>query len=164
MVNNWGFEVSGSMKRYIWTKLLLDRSVDISHHDDPLLSTMHGSGGFLRLPPDKTAQDVVRDFLSQVYQHTIRTIERELSPEVLQTLPMQCWITVPAIWSDGAQHATREAAIQAGFGSRQSDSVSMITEPEAAALWALKPHLSPSAVDPLHIGEHILVCDCGGGK
>lgn len=58
---------------------------------------------------------------------------------------------MPAIWSDRAQQETREAALRAGFGKRQFDSVSMISEPEAAALYALKPYLGSAALDPLKV-------------
>lgn len=70
---------------------------------------------------------------------------------------------MPAIWSDRARQDTRDAALRAGFGSRDLDSVIMISEPEAAALCALKAHLGDQADDPLKKGEHVLICDCGGG-
>lgn len=165
--NHWGYEVTRNMRQYVWTKLLLDSSVELSAYDDPLLQQMYGSDGFLKLPPGKRAQDVVQDFLSGVYSHTIASIERALSPEVFATLPMECWITVPAIWSDGAQYATYQAALGAGFGSRASDSVKIIPEPEAAALWALREHLGLSALDPIRVrqdsrsnlGFYVLICE-----
>lgn len=149
--DSWGYEVTRSLRSYAWTKLLLDNSVELAEHDDPLLREMYGSEGFMKLPPHKTAQDVVRDFLSEVYKHAVVTLERELSPEIFKTLPMECWITMPAIWSDRAQRLTRDAAFGAGFGSRPGDTVNMIPEPEAAALWALKPYLTRSSIDPVKV-------------
>lgn len=151
--NNWGYEVTRNHKQYAWTKLLLDKNVDLGAHDDPSLRQMYGEEGFLGVPTDMTAKDVVRDYLAELYKHTVSVLIRELSKEVFDSLPMECWITMPAIWSDGAQSATRDAAVQAGFGSRPNDSVSMITEPEAAALWALKPYLTETALDPLKVRE-----------
>lgn len=149
--NYWGYEVERIHKQYAWTKLLLDKNVNLGQHDDPLLRQMYGEEGFLGLPEDKTAKEVVRDYLAELYKHTVSVLIRELTSAVFDSLPMECWITMPAIWSDGAQSATREAALQAGFGSRPNDSVSMITEPEAAALWALRPYLSETALDPLKV-------------
>lgn len=149
--NYWGYEVTRSHKQYSWTKLLLDKNVDLGVHDDPALRQMYGEDGFLGVPTGMTAKDVVRDYLAELYQHTVLMLIRDLSQEVFDSLPMECWVTMPAIWSDGAQSATRDAAFQAGFGSRPNDSISMITEPEAAALWALKPFLTASALDPLKV-------------
>ncbi|EHY53392.1 hypothetical protein HRR83_003599 [Exophiala dermatitidis] len=160
--NYWGYEVNRNHRQYVWTKLLLDSDIDLAKHDDPLLKQMYGAG-FLELPPNKSAKDVVHDFLRELYLFTVATLEKELSPTVFNAMPMDCWITMPAIWSDRAQAATRAAALGAGFGSRKDDQVHMITEPEAAALYALKPYLGSNAIDPLRSGEHILVCDCGGG-
>lgn len=149
--NYWGYEVGRNHKSYAWTKLLLDKGVKLGDHDDPLLRQMYGGEGFLGLPPGMTATEVVRDYLAELYKHAVACVVRELSQQVFDSLPMECWITMPAIWSDGAQSATREAALKAGFGSRPNDTVSMITEPEAAALWALKPFLGEKALDPLKV-------------
>ncbi|KAF3480439.1 heat shock 70 kDa protein 12A [Arthroderma uncinatum] len=76
---------------------------------------------------------------------------------------MEFWFTMPAIWSDKAQHATREAAKRAGFGSRPGDEIYMISEPEAAAIAALKDHTSNEALSIVKPGNGVLICDCGGG-
>lgn len=91
--NHWGFEVTRGHKQYAWTKLLLDKSVDLTEHDDPLLRKMYGAEGFLGLPAGKTAKEVVQDYLAEVYKHTMSVLERELSAEVLATLPMECWVS-----------------------------------------------------------------------
>ncbi|KAL2404054.1 hypothetical protein ABEF95_005446 [Exophiala dermatitidis] len=146
--NHWGFEGSRTHKQYVWTKLLVDSGNDLAKHDDPLLEQMYGPG-FLRLPPNKSAKDVVQEFLSELYLFTVSTLEKELSLGVFNAMPMECWITMPAIWSDRAQAATRAAAFGAGFGSKDQDKIHIITEPEAAALYALEPHLGSKAIDPL---------------
>ncbi|KAK5442624.1 hypothetical protein LTS15_011048 [Exophiala xenobiotica] len=160
--NHWGFEVTRTHKQYSWTKLLLDCEIDLTQHDDPLLAAMYGSG-FLRLPEGKSARAVVKDYLQELYQFLVQSIEKDIGREVLNTMPMECWITIPAIWSDRAQADTRAAALEAGFGSRKSDKVNVIPEPEAGALYALKPYLGERAVNPIKAGEHFLICDCGGG-
>ncbi|KAK7535588.1 hypothetical protein IWX49DRAFT_602368 [Phyllosticta citricarpa] len=160
--DTWGFAVTASMESYSWTKLLLDRSATLTDFDDPGLRNLMGTG-MLRLPAEKSAKDVCQDYLTCLYHYTAETLSKKYSPEIYNITPVECWITVPAIWSDAAKDATRAAAVTAGFGSRPSDSVNIITEPEAAALAALKPLLSPQSIDPVHPGETILVCDCGGG-
>lgn len=148
--NHWGFETSRGLKQYAWTKLLLDKNADLTEFDDPLLREMYGNG-FMTLPDGKTAKDVATDYLRELYKHTMQILEGQITPEILRTMPMECWITTPAIWSHGAQSATLEAAKAAGFGSRPNDTVNTISEPEAAALTALKPHLGPKSLDPVQV-------------
>jgi molecular chaperone DnaK (HSP70) len=59
--------------------------------------------------------------------------------------PMECWITLPAIWSDEAKDATLQAAKRAGFGNRPGDDVFTIAEPEAAAIATLKKYSGSSS-------------------
>ncbi|KAK7539977.1 hsp70-like protein [Phyllosticta citribraziliensis] len=162
MTDSWGFTVAASMESYSWTKLLLDRTSTLTDFDDPSLRNLMGFG-MMRLPVDKSAKEVCEDFLTGLHHYTAMILAKKYSPEIYDITPVECWITVPAIWSDAAKNATRSAAMMAGFGSRPNDAVNIITEPEAAALAALKPHVDPRSIDPVHPGENILVCDCGGG-
>ncbi len=66
-----------------------------------------------------------------------------------ENTPMDCWITLPAIWSDEAKDATLKAAKRAGFGNRPYDEVFTIAEPEAAAIATLKRY-SGSGSDVLN--------------
>lgn len=150
--NHWGFEVAHGLRQYVWTKLLLDRDVDLTEFDDPHLREMYGDG-FLKLPQGKTAQDVAEDYLRELYLFTMQKLEQEFGAEVVRTMAMECWITYPAIWSVKAVEATRVAANRAGFASRPSDTLNMITEPEAAALVAMKPHLGLTAIDPIKASD-----------
>lgn len=68
------------------------------------------------------------------------------------------WIlTVPAVWSDTAKDATLQAAQMAGFG--RSSKLTLVTEPEAAAIYAFKVLEDFT----LRVGDHHIICDCGGG-
>ena len=58
---------------------------------------------------------------------------------------------MPATWLDEAQDATREAAIGAGFANRPMDSINIISEPEAAAICALKRLIIPGAQDGVKV-------------
>lgn len=148
--NQWGFEIGPGVKQYVWTKLLLDSHTRLEQHDDPLLKEMYGSG-FLTLPPNKTAKDVAKDFMTELYKHCTQKLIEDFGKEAFDTMPMECWVTVPAIWSHVAENDTREAAKAAGFGSRSFDSVNIIKEPEAAALSALERHVGSKAVTPVKV-------------
>jgi len=54
----------------------------------------------------KSTVDIVSDYIGAVYEHALSKIrERELS-SIVNSLPKQFVITVPAIWSDMAKNAT----------------------------------------------------------
>lgn len=133
------------MIAYSWTKLLLDQGARITKYDDSALETASKTG-ILQLPEGKTAVDVVADYLSEVYEHIMNTIAKQITEEALKITPIEFWFTVPAIWSDQAQSATMAAAKRAGFGAslfkRRNDKIFLISEPEAAAITALKKYTS----------------------
>ncbi len=54
--------------------------------------------------------------------------------------PVECWVTLPAIWSEEAKNATLQAAISAGFARRPGDKIFTIAEPEAAAIATLRKY------------------------
>ena len=62
---------------------------------------------------------------------------------------------MPAVWSDLAQAKTRACAEGAGMGK----GLQIISEPEAAAIYALH------AMDPhsIQVGDTFVLCDAGGG-
>jgi hypothetical protein len=178
----WGYEVVPGMTSYSWTKLLLDRNAPPSESDDPELKNVIHSG-MLKVPRGKKPVDVVSDYLGCVYRMFWSVLVEKLGgSDILDVTPMEFWLTVPAIWSDEAKFATRDAAKRAGFGARPGDQINLISEPEAAAHLALKSSLS--AIDDLvkvcgfvpttgtsatrltsfpQKNTGVLVCDCGGG-
>ena len=105
----------------------------------------------MRLPANKSARDVYRDYLSGLYKYTVERIEKHIGSDVFEASPVECWIIVPTTWLLKAQLATKEAAREAGFGSRPRDSIYTIPEPEAAALAALKPYTRPGALDAIQV-------------
>lgn len=138
--DSWGYEIPSGAKRHCWTKLLLDRNARATDFDDPALTDM---SEWAELPgvQDKIPEDVVTDYLSHLYQHCMNCLEKRMTKDILRVTPIDFWFTMPALWSDEAQYATKAAAERAGFGrnaNRESDSINMIKEPEAAALSALK--------------------------
>lgn len=152
----WGYEVRPNMISCSWTKLLLDRSAETAEFDDPSLRNGAGSESFLHLPPGKTAQQVCQDYLAHVYRFVIDNLKSRMTATIFDITPMVCYLSVPAIWTDKAQVATREAAIEAGFGSRPFDTIHMITEPEAAAIAALKHDLQPGSLNAAQVRGYVL--------
>ena len=135
----WGYEVKSTHVNCSWTKLLLDHHVRPTEYDDKNLGAIVEDGLF-RLPPDKTAGDVVTDYLSKLYEHCMKILSRHYA-DFLTVTPVEFWLTVPAMWSPNAEHTTREAAKKAGFGSRPSDSIKMISEPEAGVIAAINSEI-----------------------
>ena len=132
-----GFQVEARMKSYSWTKLLLVSGAPVTGYDDADLEAT-ANMGILKLPDGKIATRVVTDFLESIYKHTMSTLAKQISQDNLDVTPIEFWFTVPAIWSDEAQHATRTAAQLAGFTFRPGDKMFMIPEPEAAVIVTLK--------------------------
>ncbi|KAF3318987.1 hypothetical protein TWF173_005397 [Orbilia oligospora] len=97
-------------------------------------------------------------------------ILRKRLPETLDITPINFVFTVPAIWGHQAQQATKMAAKLAGFCSRESDTLSLVSEPEAAAMYVLKAmhaanfsRITTQAMPSLKTGDNFVVCDAGGG-
>jgi hypothetical protein len=160
----WGYEVEPGLCSYSWTKLLLDRSALTTEYDDPDLK-MAAANGLMRLPPGKTAQDVVTDYLRgmcKMFQGALRDTGLLQGGELELPMPIEFWLTVPATWTEEAKVAVLSAAKAAGFGSRPGDEINLIPEPEAAAHIAFKDgihHVNGFVRE----GKGALVCDCGGG-
>jgi hypothetical protein len=144
--NLWGFQVDSQMTSCSWTKLLLDSATSSAQSDDPNLRPAIDEGR-LRLPLGHNAQKVAADFLGMLYKHMEQTLVKHTGRAVFDSTPMDCWLTVPAVWSDHAKNATRDAAAQAGFGARPGDTMAVIAEPEAAAVSVLNDISRPQALN-----------------
>lgn len=153
--NAWGYEIDPNMVSCSWTKLLLDMTAVHSTHDDPALQFAVDQG-MLRTPHNYTAQQVCGDYLKEVYQYVIARLIKQYSKQVLDSTPMDCWLTVPAVWSDQARSSTRAAAQTAGFGSGPSDTINIISEPEAGAIAALEKFMHEGSLNRLRVGHLFL--------
>jgi molecular chaperone DnaK (HSP70) len=112
----------------------------------------------------KTATQVTGDYLRQVWQHTLRTIEKSKGSTILRGTPIHVVLTVPAIWKDYVRDCMREAAKLAGILDKRplaaDTTLAFISEPEAAVM-ATMPELENGG--DLAFGDSFVVCDCGGG-
>lgn len=84
----------------------------------------------------KSVQDVVRDYLQMLYDHTITMLTRSLGQTFVENTKIEFILTCPAVWSDRSKNATLQAA--EGTGMARSCKIRLISEPEAAALYTLK--------------------------
>jgi hypothetical protein len=147
----WGFQFKPEEPRLRCIKLFLDRNQKLPHFVSPLdTATQLQKYG-------KTVMDAVSDYLTQIYKHTMETLTRRYGETFMSKIKVEFVLTVPAVWSDAAKHATLQAAERAGMGNRHE--LKLISEPEAAAVYTLK------AIQPNHLkaGDNFIVCDAGRG-
>ena len=104
-----------------------------------------------------SAEKLTIDYLTALRTHAENIMTQNLTRGVMRTTPREYIITVPAVWSERAQTLTRSCAEQAGMGN--AESIQIISEPEAAAIYALGS-MDRSDVD---VGDTFVVCDAGGG-
>jgi len=147
----WGFQFAPSEPRLRCMKLFLDRSQKLPFYVSPKDTATQLK------KHNKTVVDAVADYLTEVYTHTMDTLTRRYGSAFMSTTKVEFVLTCPAVWSDAAKNTTLLAAEKAGMGAR--DDIQMISEPEAAAVYALK------TIQPNHlsVGDNFVVCDAGGG-
>ena len=106
------------------------------------------------LPPGKSEIDVAADYLFKLRQAMRHQLQKTLG-EVFnrEERNIRYFLTVPAIWNDAGKAATRAAAIQAGFLRDENDNrLTLITEPEAAAIFTLSQLMDGA------VGDAVKVC------
>ncbi|KAI7554287.1 actin-like ATPase domain-containing protein [Hortaea werneckii] len=145
----WGYQVRQDEQRLRCLKLLLDpeqKFPDYVSLDDikQQLATTR-----------KSVNTVIAEYLKALFDHTKEALKRRYGEVFVSNTPLHVVLTVPAVWSDEAQEATLSAAKVAGI----RDHITMISEPEAAAVYALQ------AIQPnnLSVGQNFVVVDAGGG-
>lgn len=151
-VCKWGFQIRDSEGRYQWFKLGLDRD---QAHQVSRLSIKYPDPHALPPSYNRSPADLSVDFLKALKLHTEAILKTKLGVGVMSTTAVEYIITVPAIWSDAAQHLTQTCAKQAGMGQN----VRIISEPEAAVIYTLDA-MSPHS---LKVGDTFVLCDAGGG-
>ncbi|KAI8342654.1 hypothetical protein BC941DRAFT_413445 [Chlamydoabsidia padenii] len=112
------------------------------------------------LPNGLNVIDVIADYLRSFHDHVKSELLKGFAGNYDQSKFRYC-LTVPAMWSDRAKAATREAAIRAGLVLRSDhpERLMLISEPEAAALYCEKK----SEQFNLAHGQRFMICDAGGG-
>ncbi|KAK0619194.1 hypothetical protein B0T14DRAFT_566081 [Immersiella caudata] len=168
----WGWQLRAGMKRFGGFKLLLDpKAGDKAYNDEQLLLTLDPGDPSARsqLREGESATDMATEYLALIYEEVMTALGRRF-PNSLGGLKIKFIITTPAMWSRAAQHNTLMAARAAGFGSRPQDHLEPVTEPEAAACYAMKEvNVSEGQVACISDSaswqpdRQIIICDAGGG-
>lgn len=151
--DKWGYGVKSGMTCTQWFKLGLDGTTPETIFDDPLLQRCTGSGLGHR-PDGMSAQEVASDFLGMLYDHVLISLEEEIGKRAVEQTGLHFVISLPATWSLAARQATRHAATEAGFGTREKDEVVLIDEPEAAAIAAIKSTMATYDTGPFQVSEN----------
>ncbi|KAF2463832.1 uncharacterized protein BDR25DRAFT_297413 [Lindgomyces ingoldianus] len=166
----WGFAAKDSVTTFEWFKLLLDYEnlplgVRTSQHVQRTLARLEGWSGY-QGNPVKAAMKVTRHYLARLWRHGIEMIQDQYGQTWADGASCKVVITRPAIWSQKASARTRKVAkksILSDYSPFESVSISMISEPEAAAQAVLLAPTVRNRPDITRPNDIFLVCDAGGG-
>jgi molecular chaperone DnaK (HSP70) len=106
--------------------------------------------------PDRDSMDIITDYLTCVYTYIRDVHFRALYGQTyLQNQHISIVMTVPALWTAFGQDLARTVA-KVGISG---DTLSLVTEPEAAALYCI------SICEDVDVesGDRFVMCDAGGG-
>ncbi|KXX73604.1 Chaperone protein DnaK [Madurella mycetomatis] len=148
----WGFSipVHATPDQIIeWFKLDLD----------PSLQSMGAAVSGAAARGGRNVDKLVTDYMSALGDHLMYTLREKLGEGVVRSTPLEFVVTVPAIWSDLAKDKTKQACQRAAGLSATGSPIHLVSEPEAAAIYALH------GLDPhgLQVGDSFVICDAGGG-
>ena len=87
----------------------------------------------------KSSDDLTADYLTALAKHLIYTLEQKVGKVILQTIPIEFCITVPAIWSEVAKEKTLKACEKAGLKSDAD--ILLVSEPVS---WKLCNERNPT--------------------
>ncbi|KAG8421062.1 hypothetical protein J3458_002969 [Metarhizium acridum] len=157
----WGYNIPENGEALEWFKLLLlkekDLPLDVRH--SPKLDEARR----LQELSKRDVVDIVACFLTRLWKHALRSIKEANGDNLLEKCRLHVVMTLPAIWPHYAQEKMRNAAEKAGFFRKRyagETTLKFVSEPEAAALATIKDHSKKSTIQS---GDHIVVCDAGGG-
>jgi molecular chaperone DnaK (HSP70) len=142
-------------------KVLLELLSGIEHLN---LNRLRGTGP--PAYPGKDPVEIVADYLTHVKGQLLEELSRQYPGNLLETLPVDLVITVPAVWSDKAKDRTFRAVAKAGFDETTFPCLRetiMVTEPEAAAIYVLKGVKEGKFSETINVGDCFVLCDAGGG-
>lgn len=109
---------------------------------------------------DISPRKLTTDYLKAVHSHVERMLLRNVTEAALRRTERKYVITVPAVWKEKARNLTAKCAIDADMGPE--DRLHIITEPEAAAMYAISTFKEINT-GGLENGDTFVLCDAGGG-
>ncbi|CRG91300.1 hypothetical protein PISL3812_08348 [Talaromyces islandicus] len=150
---SWGFQTTHSEDVIRGIKLLLDPDQETNYN--PFLNAKK-----LLKSLDKTPSDVTADYLKELVDHAKDILKRRFGPAA-NHMDRVFVLTIPAVWSDKAKDVTLKAAHSAGIPPSK---LTMLSEPESAALYALRSITEYYQGKTLNSNDDVIVvCDAGGG-
>lgn len=105
-------------------------------------------------------QKLTTDYLKALRDHAEESYRGSVLKAVFRRTQLEYAITVPAVWNEKARNLTARCAIEAGMGLE--DKLHIISEPEAAAMYAISAFKEINK-GGLEIGDTFVLCDAGGG-
>ncbi|KJK67278.1 Hsp70 protein [Aspergillus parasiticus SU-1] len=144
----WGYQVRPFTEAFRGVKLLLDENQETKY--TPSLASKA-----LLVKHKTNAVQVMADYLKYLVEYAKSVLQRRFGIPA-KDMDLRFTLTVPAVWSDTAKDRTMNAAIKANI--RPQD-VTLVSEPEAAALYTLRSIQGNS----ISKNDVFIVCDAGGG-
>ncbi|KAI3333754.1 hypothetical protein F4824DRAFT_490685 [Ustulina deusta] len=158
---SWGFKIPAGVETIEWFKLLLLNDEDLQNHLQDSSHLHDAKKSLSKL--GKNAVQLIGDYLKVLWDHALTQIQNAKGQALIDGMPFEVVVTVPAIWTDYSRCRMREAAGLAGILKDRiagRTTLSFISEPEAAAI-ATMPELENRG--DLQVGDSIIVLDAGGG-
>ncbi|KAK6356035.1 hypothetical protein TWF718_000409 [Orbilia javanica] len=110
--------------------------------------------------PEKKPVDIVADYLAKVRETAWDVLEQQYGKVLFSSMKKELVVTVPAVWSERAKDLTLKAVNRAEFNASK---ISLVSEPEAAAIYTLKCMREGPSRDDIKLGDVFVLCDSGGG-
>lgn len=114
--------------------------------------------GNIRAYNERRTDQAIVDYLSLLGAETLQTLAKRLGPDWIKECELKYVLTVPAIWSERATQRTKRA-FQDAMGLRGTKDITMVSEPEAAAIYELQQ----VEMQIVNEGECLMILDAGGG-
>lgn len=105
---------------------------------------------------DVECERYVMNYLGALGEYIDKYLTKTLGDDMLDDAEREYILTVPAVWPPESRERTLSCVERAGMGT--PDKIQVVTEPEAAGLYALR-----TGNIELHNGDTFVICDAGGG-
>ncbi|KAL0255191.1 hypothetical protein SLS55_009721 [Diplodia seriata] len=128
-LDRWGYANTPGDSTLKWFKVLLEPDNKYRNAVEEVQASMKLLNSIGKPPEDLTA-----DYLSLIWKYTKDDLRRHQGQDWEDIYALKVVLTVPAIWSAAAKEKTLRAAKAAGFPA----DITLVTEPEAAAIAVLK--------------------------
>jgi molecular chaperone DnaK (HSP70) len=103
---------------------------------------------------NKAPVDIVADYLTEVRKWVWQELDRQHGEGLFASLDKELVVTVPAVWSERAKDLTLKAVTKSNWGTNK---ISLVTEPEAAAIYTLKWMTTGANKEQVNIGDSFVL-------